>query len=234
MTLIKRALLTIILYKKQNIFDWINLKNYLTTTNFATFNYLDEIILRTEKFMDLYNSFDNSIIKKFEQSFEFNSEHGFGRTFYDFRMILIKDKEIFSLPNNTDRQRHLYLNKYSFNYYTLHDFAVKCNKIRSIILTAYPEISKTLDLIYDPNNNIKKTPYKIALLNEIGFFDLPKLKSLTQEKQIEIIMNLIGGTSRQIKGNMNVLNPHSKEDRIRYTSFIYESEVAKFIENISN
>ncbi|MGM0931945.1 MAG: hypothetical protein ACQEWD_00720 [Bacteroidota bacterium] len=83
-------------------------------------------------------------------------------------------------------------------------------------------------------NNQKSTdlPYKIALLNEIGFFDLPLMKSLPGTKKREVISKLIGGTDRQIKGNINVLNPRSTDSRTRYTSFAYEDEVKKFISNL--
>lgn len=77
-------------------------------------------------------------------------------------------------------------------------------------------------------------PYKIALLKEIGFFDLPLLKNLNATKQREVVKQLIGGSDRQIKGNINVLNRDSLEDRLRYTSFAYEDEVKKFVSNLFN
>ncbi|CAM4092056.1 hypothetical protein [Gillisia limnaea] len=77
-------------------------------------------------------------------------------------------------------------------------------------------------------------PYKIALLKEIGFFDLPLLKNLTGNKKREVVAQLIGGTDRQIKGNINVLNPQSMDDRTRYTSFTYEDEVKRFVSRLFN
>ncbi|MGY5846625.1 hypothetical protein ACW6QP_04335 [Salegentibacter sp. HM20] len=74
-------------------------------------------------------------------------------------------------------------------------------------------------------------PFKIALLDELGVFNSPKLKKLPQKKQREIIMMLIGGTDRQIKGNIAVLNPNSNEDRIRYTSYNYFEKVRKIFMN---
>jgi len=83
----------------------------------------------------------------------------------------------------------------------------------------------------EKTNNL---PYKIALLNEIGFFDLPLIKNLTATKKIEVIKQLIGGTDRQIKGNINVLKPQSMDNRTRYTSFTYEDEVKKFVSKLFN
>ena len=82
------------------------------------------------------------------------------------------------------------------------------------------------------NINIdKKIPYKIALLNEIGFFDLPAIKELNREKQRGLLNILIGGTDRQLKGNINVLNPNSIDNRIRYTSFTHEKDVKKYLKS---
>jgi len=64
----------------------------------------------------------------------------------------------------------------------------------------------------------EKTPYKIALLKELGFFDLDKIKNTSKENQYKIIQKLIGGTIRTVKGNVLVLNPDSKEDCIKYTT----------------
>ena len=80
----------------------------------------------------------------------------------------------------------------------------------------------------------KSLPYKIALLDKIGFFNLPSIKNLTKANQRKVVIKLIEGTDRQIKGNINVLNYKSLDDRIRYTSFSYEEEVSKFLQEISN
>ncbi|RKE91908.1 hypothetical protein [Ichthyenterobacterium magnum] len=133
---------------KSKIFDWSTLKNFLTVTSFAKLNYLDEIVFRTEKFIELYNGFDNAIIKKFEKKFVYESEFRAGYTIYDFRMILINENEIRNLPNNTDNQRHTHLNKRPFNNYTLHDFAKKCDNIRAVILNFYPSLAKETENPY--------------------------------------------------------------------------------------
>jgi hypothetical protein len=64
----------------------------------------------------------------------------------------------------------------------------------------------------------EKIPFKIALLDELGFFDLPKIKNKSKESQYKIIQKIIEADLRTIKGNVLVLNPESKEDRSKYTS----------------
>ena len=72
--------------------------------------------------------------------------------------------------------------------------------------------------------------YKIALLNELGFFDIPTVRQLSNNKQDEIIKILTGGSTRQIRGNIRVLDPKSTEDRLRYTSFSYMDKVKKLLQ----
>jgi hypothetical protein len=78
----------------------------------------------------------------------------------------------------------------------------------------------------------EKTPYKIALLKELGFFELDKIKKLSKENSFKIIQKLIGGTPRTIKGNINVLNEDSKEDRNKYTSNNHFEEVKKYLDKL--
>lgn len=94
------------------------------------------------------------------------------------------------------------------------------------------EQEKTEETEQKQGTEKKEIPYKIALLNEIGFFELPAVKNMTKVKQRELIQQLIGGTDRQIKGNINVLNPHSLDDRTRYTSGQYEETVKQLISSL--
>lgn len=137
-----------------NILDWVELRNFLTVKKLAKTNHLIDLVLRAEEFIELWNSFDNSIIKKFDENFIYKSKYGFGNTSFYFRMISITNKQIMSLPNRSDILRHKYLNKYPFKLYNLHDFTIKCNKIRGIILNYYPEIGTILKLD-DVEKNVK-------------------------------------------------------------------------------
>jgi len=78
----------------------------------------------------------------------------------------------------------------------------------------------------------EKTPYKIALLKELGFFELDKIKKLSKENSFKVIQKLIGGTPRTIKGNINVLNESSLEDRNKYTSNNHIEEVKNYLDKL--
>ncbi len=80
----------------------------------------------------------------------------------------------------------------------------------------------------------KGIPYKIALLNEIGFFELEAIKSLTKENQFKIINQLTGSPTRTIKGNVNILrNINSNEDNTKYTSNSYVDEVKNYLNKLT-
>lgn len=78
----------------------------------------------------------------------------------------------------------------------------------------------------------EKTPYKIALLKELGFFELDKIKRLSKENVFKVIQKLTGGTVRTIKGNVNVLNKESNEDRSKYTSNNHIEEVKIYLDKL--
>ena len=83
------------------------------------------------------------------------------------------------------------------------------------------KINEPVNEVFDDFNFNENLPYKIALLNEIGFFEMESIKNLTKQSQYKIISKLTGGTIRTIKGNVLVLNPNSNEDASRYTSNNY-------------
>ncbi len=76
-------------------------------------------------------------------------------------------------------------------------------------------------------------PYKIALLKELDFFSLPAIKAMNKTKQFEVIKELIGGSTRAIKGNVNVLDPYSNEDRTRYTTNDHLEKVKEYLQKQS-
>ncbi len=118
------------------------------------------------------------------------------------------------------------------------------NKKKNHIQTKFREIGERiskdgdryyrepLEVISSSTENIApenepRTPYKIALLKELGFFSLPAIKAMNKTNQFEVIKELIGGSTRAIKGNVNVLEPKSEENPLRYTS-------NEHIENVKN
>jgi hypothetical protein len=78
----------------------------------------------------------------------------------------------------------------------------------------------------------QKLPYKIALLHEIGFFKLDAIKKLTKENQFKIISSLTGATHRTVKGNVNVLDANSNEDRMKYTSNNFLEQVKIYLDRL--
>lgn len=102
------------------------------------------------------------------------------------------------------------------------------SKFYNIKLRCLPNIETTAEEIEQE----EKTPYKIALLKELGFFELDRIKKNSKENVFKIIQKLTGGTVRTIKGNVNVLNEESKEDRSKYTSNNHIEEVIIYLDKL--
>jgi hypothetical protein len=81
-------------------------------------------------------------------------------------------------------------------------------------------------------------PVVVALLNEIGFFELDKIKNLSPNNQAKIIALIqqkdINNKSlnRSISGNIRVLNPDNKEDAFKYTSHKHPDKVKSILNDI--
>lgn len=68
-------------------------------------------------------------------------------------------------------------------------------------------------------------PYKVAYLDYLGF--IKHLESYTN-KGVEIhklLAEILDTTNRSIKGNINVLNPRSKENKTRYTAHKHNKNI---------
>ena len=92
---------------------------------------------------------------------------------------------------------------------------------------------------YEESDNVEKLPLIIALLNEVGFFELPKIKSMSISKQSRIIaiiqqteLNKYDNRIRQISGNISVLNPNSQENQTKFTSFLNVDKAKDLIKKI--
>lgn len=59
---------------------------------------------------------------------------------------------------------------------------------------------------------------QISLLDELGFFELPKIKAMNSTNKEYVISRLLNRRERDVRGNINALNPDSEEDLSRYTS----------------
>ena len=75
-------------------------------------------------------------------------------------------------------------------------------------------------------------PHQVALLNELGYFNLESFKSLPKEKMFEITAKLLNTDIRSVKGNYSTLNPRSNEDPKKYTAYNYMDAVKKYLNNV--
>lgn len=78
-------------------------------------------------------------------------------------------------------------------------------------------------------------PFSIAMLNEIGFFELESIKRLTPINQAKIIAIIQTknpndlNINRAISGNVRVLNPDNKENEFKYTSYKHSQKVKEVL-----
>lgn len=92
--------------------------------------------------------------------------------------------------------------------------------------------------IEETANKSYSLPIAIALLNEIGFFELAKIKNLspTSLAKIIAIIQLKDPSNktinRAISGNIRVLNPDNKEDGFKYTSHKHAERVKLLLNEI--
>lgn len=79
----------------------------------------------------------------------------------------------------------------------------------------------------------KEIPYSITMLNYLGFIKrLSKNYALSQREIHKLLADWLEISERGIKGNLNVLNDYSKEDKLRYTSHLYLKEVEDDYNNL--
>ena len=160
------------------------------------------------------------------------------------RIFNLNDEEFFSYLTN-NKIKFKYSNDSSGNYDNENEFKVfvfehhlKRERDTFKPSTTYEKIldfykTKLWKLPQEKQEIEDKTkitiPYKIALLKEIGFFELDFVKKLTKENQYKLTHQILGGSVRSIKGNILVLNPSSTEDRSKYTSENHFEDVKNYL-----
>lgn len=87
--------------------------------------------------------------------------------------------------------------------------------------------NKIIDLIFE-----NELPYCIALLDYLGFLSHLYKTFRSKTKMFEEIARIFLTDSRTVKGNVNVLNNYSKENRDRYTAHLHKEKVKKDYHNI--
>ena len=174
---------------------------------------------------------------------------------FTFRKLLI---EIAILNALNEINRLLLLNRNLFNlFYLLDDFTdfeIKDYVGLSIEDTdIYKSLNRQLNpdyytnIIYEDvdfdepekvNEKGYSLPIAIALLNEIGFFELEKIKNLSPTSLAKIIAIIQlkdpnnKTANRAISGNIRVLNPDNKEDGFKYTSHKHAEKVKVLLNEI--
>lgn len=174
------------------------------------------------------NRLNESNIYFFGCSFE-NYKHNYETRFNDFKARYIDVNEYDFIESELSLVIHYFIDAFSERQI---NFSLK---LRSEFLnnkkaqqTTQPQQTET-EIEAETKQDL---PYKIALLNEIGFFKLDAIKKLTKENQYKIISAITGGTHRTVKGNVLVLDPNSNEDRMKYTSNNYKDEVKNYLDKL--
>lgn len=174
------------------------------------FDFCEEIIIEIRQDLDFLNSISSNEIE--EWAFIENKEEIEGNT----------DKKDFLKRHFKMRKEHQYALLKSTCEDTLRFFETRQNRVSHLKpKKGNPKKRKPISL-----------PHQIALLNELGFFELDKIKHLPKEKVFELTAKLLNADQRGVKGNYAVLDPNSIQDSRRYTSVQYMEQVKKYINNL--
>ncbi len=137
-----------------------------------------------------------------------------------FRINKLSEHPIFEIKSISDIKPILG-NWWGNGEQTKKDLKIQLNRLKPISSDLTKTIKKTSSL-----------PYQIALLNELGFFDLDKFKNLPQSKVYQITAKLLNANKRGVSGNHRVLSDNTKEDRLRYTADKHIDDVKKYLDKL--
>lgn len=180
----------------------------------------DKQIPFMEKFLDQLFRTDNLNITH-DEYFDIDEGMLNGHNIYELEELLIKKKNFLENLERSDGRYGLVYSPIS------QDRSIKMQyKVSKIILLLKNEIKKR-DQIGDPEKQLTLTK-KIALLKELGFFDLEKLSGDDSFKA-KITQLITGGSIDSISRNLKNFNlPDDKRD-YKYSSFQYSEESKKMI-----
>ena len=180
----------------------------------------DKQIPYMEKFLDQLFKTDNLNITH-DEYFDIDEGMLNGHNIYELEELLIKKKKFLENLESSDGRYGLVYSPIS------QDRSIKMQyKVSKIILLLKNEIKKR-DQIGDPEKQLTLTK-KIALLKELGFFDLEKLSGDDSFKA-KITQLITGGSIDSISRNLKNFNlPDDKRD-YKYSSFQYSEESKKMI-----
>ena len=122
--------------------------------------------------------------------------------------------------------------------YDKHQVEIRNNLISEIKRLGFYNLNKISSLNTDKQYKIidlifqNELPYCIALLDYLGF--LSHLKILLKNKTLiyKELAKILLTDERSVKGNMNVLNSYSEENRERYTAHLHKEKVKEDYNNI--
>ena len=180
----------------------------------------DKQIPFMEKFLDQLFRTDNLNITH-DEYFDIDEGMLNGHNIYELEELLIKKKNFLENLERSDGRYGLVYSPIS------QDRSIKMQyKVSKIILLLKNELKKR-DQIEAPEKQVTSTK-KIALLKELGFFDLEKLSGDDSFKA-KITQLITGGSIDSISRNLKNFNlPDDKRD-YKYSSFQYSEESKKMI-----
>ena len=125
----------------------------------------------------------------------------------------------------------------------LNIIGINIDKLENFLKQTIQETNKIIALLIfeitkQPKQyNIKpklSNPKKLALLQELGIFDLPIMKNLTREKQNEIIGLLLDADKTEFvyKNRLNIDSKNPSYQIDKYGAYKYLEEMQNLISNI--
>lgn len=92
-------------------------------------------------------------------------------------------------------------------------------------LTEQEKLINKLSNVKEKKQPKLSNPKKLALLHELGIFELPIMKNLSDDKQNEIIGLLLDADKKEFvyknQANINTLNSNKPYDITKYTAYTY-------------
>ncbi len=218
----------------------VNLKKIISIFDNAIGSYkVDKLKNSLEReVLNTFNKIDKNNLPENYDYLKFIEELALYKVLWEISRLLKNNVTFFSLI-------------YELNDYT--DFEIKeYNPIKlentpvykKVYSLLYPNFETEIENIYIEDINIENKnhslPFVIALLNELEFFDLPKVKFLSLTKKarlISIIQQLDcndKNKNRSISGNISALKPTSNENLTKYTSYLHADRVKDLLKQIKD
>lgn len=174
-----------------------------------------------------YLSFEDLVYEVFQHY----PQDDFNQAYNDFIKSLNIKESIFDettngLPSADEFEKEIIKTKYEqfIEEVTPYDFG-GLDKVKALNKSGQV---KLINLIITNDTN-----YAVPMLIHIGYYEILKKKyGLSNAKIFTHWSKALNKSERGVKGNFNVLNPESKEDRYRYNAEDYVDKVAEDYQNL--